>query len=775
MKARLSHLLESVRQLHHRLDRHAREQVENARRRRPIPIELKIGLWGGLALFILSYLHGPHFLPAPLLSEQIASQTSRAIDWKTVLTFQSTLLLLSMAIGLAIGWVLKNVCELGIRVFPRAVIVFKYDVGRTGVTLLGFLFIHSVLLLRTMRLYPAFYKDSFYFHSEALRSLQVYLTDIVPGWSARLAVAGVMILILLAGTNVVVKYLERFLRLSRPVRVGTLVLLSGLVLTLLGLWNVVRTQKTRNAGTNILLIVVDSMRSDAFERAERDPSYLPHLHELKKRGCYFDTCHVPVPESLPAITTLMTGKTPLMHGIRHPFPDQGETDLGPETLPALLRDQGYTSVAIADYMGYAFSRLAMGFDRIIAPRLDSASLLRTRLLHQQGHLFPYILLTGRLLFPEYRNMPELADPRFLAREADCQLRRLRFRDRFFLTLYFSATHSRSAVASDHIQRFANARYRGPFKYGGPAASRSSTLDDQVYTRAIYDANLQAVDAAVGKVLHSLKRLKLTDNTYIVFWSNHGFLYSDAVDQSPAVPSLLKRDIVTVPLFFLEPRLKLLPKTVHSPVRTEDIAPSLLDILNLPIPSTMEGRPLFRDSLPVRAQDPDSPGIDLTSADPLTLEPSTLYSETGILPDTLETYGALWMPDPHWWSGLPALALPAAGGITLPPIQELIEPDIRNGGFWTVRKDWEDLIIIAKKRIFQTGTERLIYVPEENGVDCALFDLSADPDMRKNLAPRQTERVKDIKEILFRFMARKTGWKPQNDYWIPEAFLKLYDR
>ncbi|MBK8575733.1 MAG: hypothetical protein IPN90_08665 [Elusimicrobia bacterium] len=95
--------------------------------------------------------------------------------------------------------------------------------------------------------------------------------------------------------------------------------------------------------------------------------------------------------------------------------------------------------------------------------------------------------------------------------------------------------------------------------------------------------------------------------------------------------------------------------------------------------------------------------------------------------------------------------------------------------WHFRLDpaWEDPVLLFRDRAMQIGDERLVYHPGETGVSFEYFNLTEDPRAQKNQATTRAgkARVKDLREIFYRHLSRESGWRPQNDYWIPEAFLR----
>ena len=111
---------------------------------------------------------------------------------------------------------------------------------------------------------------------------------------------------------------------------------------------------------SILLITVDTLRPDSLGWvAGRNET--PHIDALAREGFRLPAVVSPVPLTLPAHTSLMSGLVPRRHGVR----DNGQV-LGPSptTLAEHLRRQGYSTAAfVSGYPLRALFGLDRGFDR----------------------------------------------------------------------------------------------------------------------------------------------------------------------------------------------------------------------------------------------------------------------------------------------------------------------------------------------------------------------------------------------------------------------------
>ncbi|KAK0407442.1 hypothetical protein QR680_019198 [Steinernema hermaphroditum] len=101
--------------------------------------------------------------------------------------------------------------------------------------------------------------------------------------------------------------------------------------------------------------------------------------------------------------------------------------------------------------------------------------------------------------------------------------------------------------------------------------------------------LQSVDDAVQRVLNEVRLYNKLSNTYIIFTSDHGYhLGQYGLIKGKNMPYEFD---IKVPFFMRGPGL---PRNVSTfkPVSNVDIAPTILDMAGVPIPSHMDGRSIL---------------------------------------------------------------------------------------------------------------------------------------------------------------------------------------
>jgi arylsulfatase A-like enzyme/tetratricopeptide (TPR) repeat protein len=290
---------------------------------------------------------------------------------------------------------------------------------------------------------------------------------------------------------------------------------------------------------NVLLISVDTTRADHLGCYGNRSIETPVLDELARTGVLCAQAVTPVPATLPGHSSLLTGLFPYRHGARA----NGTFKLEDRnvTLAEVLREQGYrTGAAISAFVLDSQYGTDQGFetynDDLTIGVKYSPQMFRERAAE----------LTN---VPVREWLAEHAAERF-----------------FFWTHYFDP----------------HAVYLAP----EPFRSR--------YARSPYDGEIAYADSQIGELLKTLEELGLRERTLVIVVSDHG---EGLGDHGEATHSLLIYDsTLQVPMIFNAPGALPGGKVLHCQVSLVDVMPTVLDLLDVPVPYGPDGEPLDGRSL-----------------------------------------------------------------------------------------------------------------------------------------------------------------------------------
>ena len=358
---------------------------------------------------------------------------------------------------------------------------------------------------------------------------------------------------------------------------------------------------------NVLLIMMDQLRADTLGCMGHPIIKTPNLDRLAKQSTLFTQAYCTTPLCVPSRTTLFTSQYAgykrgrFSNGII-----LGEKD---QHLPGVLRENGYELVMVGknhafvdEYMRtWAFCEM---YDLRGKEEKDFCSPLtpedrRVRNWRHNQDIVP--IQEGVVKVPQPGGIQ--ADPN--VSQTEHALRYLKSRDRnrpFFMYYSFESPHFPYVVPEEYFDLYDPETMPGPegrepllggmptrlwMQYYGQKYDTLS-LWDYKRVQATYLAQVSLVDSQIGRVLDCLEQTGEMDSTLIVFTADHGDFWGnhDLIGKTNAV----YQDLLRIPLMIRIPGVTAGENTEAMTDNT-DVAPTLLELLDIPVPGSMQGRPV----------------------------------------------------------------------------------------------------------------------------------------------------------------------------------------
>jgi len=327
---------------------------------------------------------------------------------------------------------------------------------------------------------------------------------------------------------------------------------------------------------NVILISIDTLRADRLGSYGYDRPTSPNLDALAAEAVRFDQAISQSPWTIPSHISLLTSLYPSTHQVNQSITDFSEFSQGRGsyrvlsddvlTLADVLRTQGFTTLALTSAatmsarIGYA-----QGFDRY----LERDGTLTSNIARELGQLVrdhadsPFFLF-----FHTY----EVHTPYVRVDEAAAVLPAA---ERARLDPLMGSR--RELLSLNRAQQEEQLKQLGLF--------------DRWTSSALYDGGIRHTDDFLGAMFAELRRLGLYDRSLIVVTSDHGEDFAEHTDLFyGAHGHVLYDELIRVPLLVRVPG-KQQGVVVEQVVELIDVAPTVLDLLGIAIPSDMQGQSL----------------------------------------------------------------------------------------------------------------------------------------------------------------------------------------
>ncbi len=287
--------------------------------------------------------------------------------------------------------------------------------------------------------------------------------------------------------------------------------------------------------SHVIFISIDTLRADRLRIYGYKHNTSPHIDSFAKDAILFKWAFSPVPLTLPAHVSLLSGLSVKSHKVLDNIGYVPSKDI--KFIQQYLAEQGYeTWAAISSFILRKETGIARGFSRYEDSIIRESNKV---LSASQRNGFETLKIVQEWLNDK---VPE----------------------KLFLFFHIYEPHS---------------PYTPPRKF--------DRFND------LYDGEVRTSDEIVGKLFELLKAKGIYDNSIIALFGDHGEGLGDHGEIEHGV--LMYKEAIHVPLLIKLPNSSLGGKTVEAIVSLEDLTPTILSLIGSKPLSSIDGRIILPDA------------------------------------------------------------------------------------------------------------------------------------------------------------------------------------
>jgi len=367
--------------------------------------------------------------------------------------------------------------------------------------------------------------------------------------------------------------------------------------------------------TNVILITIDCLRGDHLSCNGYRKKTTPFLDELSKKCVNFSQAISTGCWTAPSFISILTSTYPLMYN--------GYVSMTKQRLSIaeILKDNGYICAGFPfhPFMApiYNYNR-GFHFYRHEPEKINKKSIISKKINKalkkkiKQRCMFSKSLLT---ILDGYGQLTEIYRYIFLYDSEKMRAESInnvaikwvksQKDKKFFLWLHYFDVHSPHLPPLNYLNHslgkldISKLHFKRNFawKYNSPKIISKRELE---YLISLYDSNITYVDDQIRHFLQQLNQVIDLKNTYVIITADHGeqFLEHGGLEHELQ----LYEELIHVPLTISGPGLP--SKNIEIPVSLIDLAPTILDLLDIESPPDFVGLSL----LPIINSDNPQPRI-----------------------------------------------------------------------------------------------------------------------------------------------------------------------
>lgn len=372
---------------------------------------------------------------------------------------------------------------------------------------------------------------------------------------------------------------------------------------------------------NIIYILGDDHRQDLTELAQHEVVKTPNLNAMAKEGYYFKNSFCTSPACTPSRACHYLGQWERTHGINFNSKTAVSEKAWNSSFPVILKNNGYQTawigknhVPIGDG-GYSSGYMETSFDywygnhghsmfypkeKIFGEMYSNAKKDTQIEIFEEGamnFLDPQKDFIENATYPLiYRdkekpfcmcvtfNLPHCASTNGMQqRESDDEIYKSLYRDKMN---EFKLPHSYVAYDDISEPRLPKNVYSGDYL---PEYNYVKTVSSLAEAKVRFCQTITGMDRMIGHLREKLTELGIEENTIIIFSTDHGVHHGE---HGIGGKCFLYEEDIKIPLVIYDPRNKQSEgKIVEQMTVVPDIAPTVLELMGIEVPKTMQGKSL----------------------------------------------------------------------------------------------------------------------------------------------------------------------------------------
>ena len=376
---------------------------------------------------------------------------------------------------------------------------------------------------------------------------------------------------------------------------------------------------TSNNKYNIILITVDCLRADHLGCLHYKKNTTPHIDSIANNGVIFAQASSNATHTTASVPSFLTGTYPLYHG-NVLLKDR-------TTIAEILKKNGYKTTAIhsnaiiskspknykkgfdifKDLHATAYTNPTTPLQKVFSFIESSNGIEVIKKIEKIFGIktFTFRQFISKVYFSVRKktNNPYAPALKLTENAISCMEKSS---SNFFLWLHYMDAHSPFYPPKTFFQDISDEKYdinKGIITTIKASGNYQSLSDKEKNIMVgLYDSSIKYVDFAIHKLYEYLEDSGLSKYTYIIFTADHGEEFWDhghfghggglsnvQGKQLTGRPIKIYEELIHVPLIILGPNVK--PDIINQPVSLIDIAPTIMDLLDINQSKTFDGNSL----------------------------------------------------------------------------------------------------------------------------------------------------------------------------------------